>query len=78
MKKLSLILLSLLCSVGLYAQNYNMNLHKTGSTIYTEDVTNISTIRFEGHDTANMLINVSGTINTFSLNDFDSITFSLP
>jgi len=77
MKKIALILAILFCGTSLYAQEYNLNLHKSGAVIYDECVNNISTIRFEGHDTADMLINLGGVVNAFSLNQFDSITFVL-
>ena len=77
MKKIAVILAMLFCGIGLYAQDYNLNLHKSGAVIYDESVNNISTISFEGHDTADMLINLGGVVNTFSLNQFDSITFVL-
>ena len=77
MKKTALAFALLLCVTSIYAQDYNLNLHKSGSVVYDEGVNNISTIRFEGHNTANMLIDLGGTVNTFSLNQFDSITFVL-
>ena len=51
MKKTALIFALLLGCIGLYAQNYNINLHRSGSVIYSEDVNNVSTIRFEGSQT---------------------------
>ena len=77
MKKTALIFALLLGSIGLYAQNYNINLHKSGSVIYTEDVNNVSTIRFEGSQPANMLINLENGTNSFAITRFDSITFNL-
>ena len=72
MKRAALTLAILFCCFGLYAQNYNMNLHHSGSVIYTEDVSNINRIHFEGSQPANMLIN--GTI-AYPITAFDSITF---
>ena len=74
MKRAALTLAILFCCFGLYAQNYNMNLHHSGSVIYTEDVSNINRIHFEGSMPANMLIN--GT-TSFPITAFDSITFVL-
>ena len=75
MKRAALTLAILFCCFGLYAQNYNMNLHHSGSVIYTEDVSNINRIHFEDSLPANMLINgESGTV-TFPITQFDSITF---
>jgi len=77
MKKTALIFALLLGCIGLYAQNYNINLHRSGSVIYSEDVNNVSTIRFEGSQPANMLINLENGVNTFPITHFDSITFYL-
>ena len=75
MKRAAIVLAILFCCVGLYAQNYNMNLHYSGSVIYTEDVNNINRIHFEGSQPANMLIN-NGNVS-FPITAFDSITFFL-
>ena len=75
MKKLALILASLFIVGGIFAQDYSINLHSSGSTIYNNNVNNISDIRFEGNNPANMLINTGNGTNTFALSAFDSITF---
>ena len=75
MKKLALILASLFIVGGIFAQDYSINLHGSGSTIYNNSVNNISDIRFEGNNPANMLINTGNGTNTFALSAFDSITF---
>ena len=72
MKRVTLTIAVLFCCIGLYAQNYNMNLHHSGSVIYSEDVNNISRVHFEGSWPAIMLIN--GT-TAFPITAFDSITF---
>lgn len=77
MKKTTLLFAFLLGCIGLFAQNYNINLHRSGSVIYTEDVNNVSTIRFEGSQPANMLINLENGSNSFAVTRFDSITFTL-
>ena len=77
MKKTTLLFTFLLGCISLFAQNYNINLHRSGSVIYTEDVNNVSTIRFEGSQPANMLINLENGSNSFSISHFDSITFNL-
>ena len=63
--------------LGLQAQNYQLNLHKSGSVVYQNDVNAIEEIRFEGNLPANMLIN-DGNGSTFPITAFDSITFSRP
>ena len=75
MKKTALVLLGLLISVGIHAQNYHINLHSSGSVVYDNDVHNINNIQFQGSQPANMLINTGAGYDTFSLNAFDSITF---
>ncbi len=75
MKKATLTLAILVCCVGLCAQNYDINLHRSGSVIYTEDVNNIDHIYFEGSRPANMLINTGSGTTSFPIMQFDSITF---
>lgn len=65
----------LLACMGLSAQNYHINLHNNGSVVYDNDVNNISEIRFQGSHPANMLINGESGTSTFSITQFDSITF---
>ena len=48
MRKALFIAAFLLGCIGLNAQNYHINLHKTGSVIYDNDVSDIHEIRFEG------------------------------
>ena len=76
MRKTVFIMAFLLGCIGLSAQNYNINLHRSGSVIYTEDVNNILTINFEGSQPANMLIHLEDGTNAFPITRFDSITFN--
>ena len=77
MRRITLFLTCLLCCAVVSAQNYNINLHQSGSVIYTEDVNNIDIIRFEGHQPANMLINAHYGTTSVPITAFDSITFTL-
>ena len=75
MRKTLLLMALLLACMGLSAQNYHINLHNNGSVVYDNDVNNISEIRFQGSHPANMLINGESGTSTFSITQFDSITF---
>lgn len=77
MKKTALIFALLLGCIGLYAQNYNINLHRSGSVTYQKEVNEINEIRFQGSQPANMLINTESGTTTFTITQFDSITFNL-
>ena len=68
----------LLCALGLRAQDYQMNLHRSGEVIFENGVNTIVDIRFEGSQPANMLINLESGTTTFPITRFDSITFSMP
>ena len=75
MRKTFLLMALLLACMGLSAQDYYLNLHNNGSVVYENNVNNISDIRFQGSQPANMLIDAgSGTIS-FPITQFDSITF---
>ena len=76
MKKNFLILLGLLISVGIYAQDYHINLHNNGSVMYDNNVNTIYDIRFQGSQPANMFINGQNGTITFPVTAFDSITFA--
>ena len=75
MRKTLFIAALLLGCMGLYAQNYHINLHKTGSVVYDNDVNDIHEIRFEGSHPAQMLFSAGCGISVFPLTEFDSITF---
>ncbi len=75
MRKTLLIMALLVACIGLYAQDYHLNLHKSGSVVYDHNVNGISDIRFEGSQPANMLINTGDGVNSFAITAFDSITF---
>lgn len=77
MKKTALTFALLLGCIGLYAQNYNMNLHRSDSVTYQKEVNEINEIRFQGSQPANMLINTESGTTTFPITQFDSITFNL-
>lgn len=75
MKKNILVLLGLLISVGIYAQDYHINLHGSGSVIYDNSVSDIHEIRFSGSQPATMVLQAGCGYTTFPINAFDSITF---
>ena len=75
MRKTTLILALLLGCLGLNAQNYHINLHQSGNVIYDNDVNTIDDIRFRGSQPATMVINDANGGTTFSIMQFDSITF---
>ena len=75
MRKTLLITALMVACIGLYAQDYHLNLHKSGSVEYDHNVNGISDIRFEGCQPANMLINTGDGVNSFAITAFDSITF---
>ena len=78
MRKTAFIMALLLCALGLRAQDYQMNLHRSGEVIFENGVNTIVDIRFEGSQPANMLINLESGTTTFPITRFDSITFSMP
>ena len=56
MRKTLLIMAFLLGCIGLSAQDYQLNLHNSGSVIYQNNVNAIEEIRFQNGNPANMLI----------------------
>ena len=77
MRKTLFILAFLLACMGLNAQDYQLNLHNSGSVIYQNNVNAIEEIRFQNGNPANMLINQTDGTYTIPVTQFDSITFSL-
>ena len=77
MRKTLLIWAFLLGCIGLNAQDFHINLHRSGSVVYDNDVNAIEEIRFEGSQPASMIINESTGLFAFELSQFDSITFLL-
>lgn len=77
MRKTLFIAAFLLGCIGLNAQNYHINLHKTGSVVYDNDVNDIHEIRFDGSNPTQMLLNAGCGYSVFPLTEFDSITFVL-
>ena len=75
MRKTLLITALLLACIGLSAQDFHINLHKSGSVVYDDNVNTINDIRFQGSQPANMLINTQYGTTTFPFTAFDSITF---
>ena len=75
MRKTVLITALLLACIGLCAQNYHINLHHNGSMVYSNDVSTINDIYFQGHQPAKMLINTEDGTISFPFTHFDSITF---
>lgn len=77
MRKTLFILGFLLACMGLSAQDYQLNLHNSGSVIYQNNVNTIEEIRFQNGSPSNMLINQTDGTYTIPITQFDSITFSL-
>ncbi len=77
MRKTLLIMAFLLGCIGLSAQDYQLNLHNSGSVIYQNNVNAIEEIRFQNGNPANMLINQTDGTYTLPISQFDSITFTL-
>jgi hypothetical protein len=77
MRKTLFILGFLLACMGLSAQDYQLNLHNSGSVIYQNNVNSIEEIRFQNGNPSNMLINQTDGTYTIPITQFDSITFSL-
>ena len=75
MKKIAFILAILFCGIGLYAQEYHINLHNDGSVIYDNAVNDIWEIYFRGSQPANMHIYEHTGTTILPLTEFDSITF---
>ena len=77
MRKTLFIMAFLLGCMGLSAQDYQLNLHNSGSVIYQNNVSDIHQIHFDNGNPVNMLINAGCGYSVFPITDFDSITFSL-
>jgi hypothetical protein len=77
MRKTLFILGFLLACMGLSAQDYQLNLHNSGSVIYQNNVNTIEEIRFQNGNPSNMLINQTDGTYTIPITQFDSITFTL-
>ena len=75
MRKALIFMALLLGCMGLNAQNYHINLHHSGTVVYDNDVSDIHDIHFEGSQPASMILQAGCGFSTFSLSDFDSITF---
>lgn len=77
MRKTLFIMAFLLGCMGLSAQDYQLNLHNSGSVIYQNNVSDIHQIHFDNGNPVNMLINAGCGYSVFPITEFDSITFSL-
>lgn len=75
MRKSFILFAFLLGCIGLQAQEYHINLHRSGSVIHDNDVNEITEIVFQGHNPAMMVINAGSGIYSFPITEFDSITF---
>ena len=77
MRKTTFLLVLLLSFMGLQAQNYHMNVHRTGNVGYNHDVNDIQKITFQDQNPVHMYIYDSDGTTVFPLMKFDSITFSV-
>ena len=77
MRKTLFIAAFLLAYMGLNAQDYQLNLHNSGSVIYQNNVNVIEEIRFQNGNPSNMLINQTDGTYSIPITQFDSITFTL-
>ena len=77
MRKTALILALLLGCMGLQAQNYHINIHRSDAVIYHNDVNTIDIITFGGTNPVQMFIHDDNGLSSFPIRKFDSITFSL-
>ena len=75
MRKSFILFAFLLGCIGLQAQEYHINLHRSGSVIHDNDVNEITEIVFQGHGPSMMVINAESGTYSFPITEFDSITF---
>ncbi len=75
MRKSFILFTFLLGCIGLHAQEYHINLHRSGSVIHDNDVNEITEIVFQGHGPSMMVINAESGTYSFPITEFDSITF---
>jgi len=72
MKKIAFLMALVLGCISLQAQEYYLNIHQSGSILYQKNVNEINSMNFQGNSP--VVLNINGT-NTFSITEFDSITF---
>ena len=77
MKKIAFLFASLMLGMGLYAQDYHINIQHSGSVVYDNNVSDINQIHFEGNSPANMLIDAGSGYSVFPITEIDSITFAM-
>ena len=77
MRKYAFLLALVLGCISLQAQEYYINLHQSGSSLYQKNVNDIESISLQGSNPASFCINSSNGINSFPITVFDSITFFL-
>ena len=75
MRKSFILFAFLLGCIGLQAQEYHINLHRSGNVIHDNDVNEITEIVFQGHGPSMMVINAESGTYSFPITEFDSITF---
>ena len=75
MRKSFILFAFLLGCIGLQAQEYHINLHRSGSVIHDNDVNEITEIVFQGHGPSMMVISAENGTYSFPITEFDSITF---
>ena len=77
MRKTIFVLAFVLGCMGLQAQNFHMNVHRTSTVVYNHDVNDIENITFQDQDPVKMYITDSDGTSIFLIRKFDSITFSV-
>ena len=75
MRKFAFLLALVLGCICLQAQEYYINLHQSGQTLYQKKVNEIESIYFQGNNPASFNLNTNNGINSFPVTAFDSITF---
>src|SRR5574344_1005879 len=75
MKKLIVTATVIALCCGLTAQN-TLNIHRSGSVIYSESVSDIDSITLQNNTSSSFYIVYRPTTRDFSLANVDSITFS--
>ena len=75
MKKLTFLMALVLGCISLQAQEYYLNLHRSGQVTYQHNVNGISSMSFQGNNPASLTINTASGTNSIPVTAFDSITF---
>ena len=75
MKKLTFLMALVLGCISLQAQEYYLNMHRSGQVTYQHSVNGIGSMSFQGNNPASLTINTANGTNSFPVTAFDSITF---